>query len=196
MRAVEHWLWLRCQAQWLRPDATTWSAGSNLRCSGPPTVLPRPRRRSERQRAGRRAIRITPPVQQFSSRGTAMQLGRTWTALIVVQVAFAVAALPGTIFKAAGLLRMGTLPPAAAAAGLLGGTLHMSSDSGTTSDGPFAERMTTLIHRMQRAAGRFRCHVRRRDSGSRRARGHRNSWPAWPSCGSASRGGSWASSAA
>ena len=78
-----------------------------------------------------------------------MQLGRTWTALIVVQVAFAVAALPGTIFKAAGLLRMGTLPSAAAAARLLRGTLLMPSGSGTTPDAQFAERMTTLIQRTQ-----------------------------------------------
>ena len=93
--------------------------------------------------------RVQAGLQQFSSRGAGMQLGRTWTALIVVQVAFAVAALPGTIFKAAGLLRMGTLPPAAAATRLLRGTLHMPSDSGTTSDAQFAERMTTLIQRMQ-----------------------------------------------
>jgi hypothetical protein len=93
--------------------------------------------------------RVQAGLQQFSSRGAGMQLGRTWTALIVVQVAFAVAALPGTIFKAAGLLRMGTLPPAAAAARLLRGTLQMPSDNGTTSDAHFAERMTTLIQRMQ-----------------------------------------------
>ena len=93
--------------------------------------------------------RVQAGLQQFSSRGAGMQLGRTWTALIVVQVAFVVAALPGTIFKAAGLLRMGTLPPAAAAARLLRGTLQMPSDSGTTTDAQFAERMTTLIQRMQ-----------------------------------------------
>ena len=93
--------------------------------------------------------RVQAGLQQFSSRGAGMQLGRTWTALIVVQVAFVVAALPGTIFKAAGLLRMGTLPPAAAAARLLRGTVQMPSDSGTTTDAHFAERMTTLIQRMQ-----------------------------------------------
>jgi predicted permease len=96
--------------------------------------------------------RVQAGLQQFSSRGAGMQLGRTWTALIVVQVAFAVAALPGTIFKAAGFLRMGTIPPAAAAARLLRGTLQMPSASGITLDGPdarFAERMTTLIQRMQ-----------------------------------------------
>ena len=93
--------------------------------------------------------RVQADLKQFSSRGAGMQLGHTWTALIVVQVAFAVAALPGTTFKAAGLLRMGTLPPAATAATLLRGTLHMPSDSGTTSDAQFTERMTTLMQRMQ-----------------------------------------------
>jgi predicted permease len=92
--------------------------------------------------------RVQARLQQFSSRGAGMQLGRTWTALIVVQVALAVAALPGVIYKASGLLQVGTLPPAAAAASLLGGTLHMTSDRGTTPDAQFAERMTTLIQRM------------------------------------------------
>jgi predicted permease len=93
--------------------------------------------------------RVQARLQQFSSRGAGMQLGRTWTALIVLQVALAVAALPGTIFKAAGLLRMGTLPPAPAAARLLRGTLQMASDSGTSPDAQFPERMTTLIQRLQ-----------------------------------------------
>jgi predicted permease len=93
--------------------------------------------------------RVQAGLQQFSTRGAGMQLGRTWTALIVVQVAFTVMVLPGTIFKAAGLLRMGTLPPATAAARLLRGTLHMPSDGGTSSDARFAERMTTLIQRLQ-----------------------------------------------
>ena len=93
--------------------------------------------------------RVQASLQQFSSRGAGVQLGRTWTALIIVQVAFAVAVLPGTIFKAAGLLRMGTLPPAAAAARLLRGTLHVASDAGPTPDVHLAERTTTLIQRLQ-----------------------------------------------
>ena len=93
--------------------------------------------------------RVQAGLQQFSSRGAAMQLGRAWTALIVLQVALAVVALPGTIFKAAGLLRLGTRPPAAAAAGLLRGTLQMAGDSGTTSAAQFPERMTRLIQRLQ-----------------------------------------------
>ena len=52
--------------------------------------------------------RVHAGLQQFSSRGAGMQLGRTWTALIIVQVAFTVAVLPGAIYKAAGLLRIAT----------------------------------------------------------------------------------------
>ena len=92
--------------------------------------------------------RVQAGLQQFSSRGAAMQLGRTWTALIVVQVAIAVAALPGAIYKANGLLRMGTVPPAAAAARLLKGTLHMPRELGM-SETQFADRTTTLIQRLQ-----------------------------------------------
>ena len=93
--------------------------------------------------------RVQASLQQFSSRGAGIQLGRTWTALIVVQVALAVAALPGTIFKAAGLLRMGTLRPAAAAARLLRGTLDIPRNSRTTTDPRFGEQVTTLIQRIQ-----------------------------------------------
>ena len=121
--------------------------------------------------------RVQAGLQQFSSRGAGMQLGRTWTALIVVQVAFAVAALPGTIFKAAGLLRMGTLPPAAAAARLLRGTLHIAERQ--RDDARRAVRRTDddADSEDAGAAGRFRCHVRRRDSGSRGARGDRAGKP-------------------
>ena len=111
--------------------------------------------------------RVQAGLQQFSSRGAGMQLGRTWTALIVVQVAFAVAALPGAIFKAAGLLRMGTLPPAAAAARLLRGTLHMPSDSGTIVRRAIRRTDDDADSEDAGAAGGFRRHVRRRDSGSR-----------------------------
>jgi putative ABC transport system permease protein len=41
--------------------------------------------------------RVQEGLQQFSSRSSQMQLGRTWTALIVVQVAIAVAILPGAV---------------------------------------------------------------------------------------------------
>ena len=44
--------------------------------------------------------RVQAGLQQFSARGSGLQLGRTWTALIVLQVAIAVAALPGAMHYA------------------------------------------------------------------------------------------------
>ena len=88
-------------------------------------------------------------LQQFSSRGAGMQLGRTWTALIIVQVAFTVAVLPGAIYKAAGLLQDTTTPPAATASRLLRGTLHMPGEGGWRSAEEVATRMTALLQRLQ-----------------------------------------------
>lgn len=76
---------------------------------------------------GRAFIAIDTPEMQLGVR--ALQFGRTWTALIVLQVAIAVAALPGAISKAEVLLRLGTVPPATAASRLLKGTLtHAARD--------------------------------------------------------------------
>jgi predicted permease len=93
--------------------------------------------------------RVQASLQQFSSRGAAMRLGRTWTALIVVQVAFAVAALPGAIYKAHGQLQMGTVSPAAAATTLVKGRLYMPPEPGTSPDAHLPDRVTTLIQRLQ-----------------------------------------------
>jgi predicted permease len=93
--------------------------------------------------------RVQASLQQFSSRGAALQLGRGWTALIVVQVAIAVAALPGAIDNAAGLVRIGMLPPDAAAATLLQGTLHVPRASETVPDPRLAGRITRLLQRLQ-----------------------------------------------
>lgn len=90
--------------------------------------------------------RVQAGLQQFSARSAGMQLGRTWTALIIVQVALAVATLPGTIHKAAGLLRLGTLAPAPAVTALVAGTVH-SSDR--TSDADFGRQLATLLQRLQ-----------------------------------------------
>jgi predicted permease len=92
--------------------------------------------------------RVQSSLQQFSARGAGMRLGRTWTALILLQVALAVAALPGVIVKAAGLLRMGTLPAAPAAERLLAGTLQWPPEDAAP-DPRFAQRMTTLVQRLR-----------------------------------------------
>ncbi|HET7584915.1 MAG TPA: ABC transporter permease [Gemmatimonadaceae bacterium] len=44
-------------------------------------------------------------LQQFAARGSAMKLGRTWTALIIGQVAITVAVLPVSVHYASALLR-------------------------------------------------------------------------------------------
>ena len=93
--------------------------------------------------------RVQAGLQQFSSRGAGMQLGRLWTALIIVQVAVAVATLPGTIYKAFGLLTLGTLAPASQAATLLKGSLVSPRGTPPSSDARFTERMSILLERLR-----------------------------------------------
>ena len=94
--------------------------------------------------------RVQRSLQQFSSRGAGMQLGRTWTALIILQVALAVAALPVAIYNAEGALRLGRLQPAPAAHQLLKGRLETARDLGRTStDTRFTERMSALVHKLE-----------------------------------------------
>ena len=52
--------------------------------------------------------RVQAGLQKLTARGSQIQLGRLWTAMIVVQVAVAVAALPYTIYVAGASLRRGT----------------------------------------------------------------------------------------
>jgi putative ABC transport system permease protein len=52
--------------------------------------------------------RVQAGLQQIAVRGSQMQLGRMWTAMIVVQVAVAVAALPYAVYVAAASLQRGT----------------------------------------------------------------------------------------
>jgi putative ABC transport system permease protein len=92
--------------------------------------------------------RVQAGLQQFSARGAGMQLGRTWTALIVLQVAIAVATLPGAIAKTEGLLRMGTIRPAAAAAPLLRGSLYVQRNQATVNT-EVAARIATLMQRLR-----------------------------------------------
>src|SRR5690606_17356709 len=52
--------------------------------------------------------RMQAGLQQVTARGSQVQLGRMWTAMIVLQVAVAVAALPYTIYVAGAALQRGT----------------------------------------------------------------------------------------
>ena len=59
--------------------------------------------------------RVHAGLQHFASRGASMQLGRTWTALVVVQVAITVAALPAAMYYASEAVRIGMRGAAPAA---------------------------------------------------------------------------------
>ena len=86
-------------------------------------------------------------LQQFSSRGSGMQLGRTWTALIVVQVAIAVAVLPAAIHNAQESVGLGMRAAAPAAGSMLRGTLQMSGEG--VSPARLTDRITRLLHRLE-----------------------------------------------
>jgi predicted permease len=103
--------------------------------------------------------RLQAGLQQFSSRGSSMQLGGMWSALIIVQVAVAVAALPAAVDFADQAIRLGTRAPATAARGLLTATLVMEREAaGVGGDSAaaeaafrarFADRTAELIRRLE-----------------------------------------------
>jgi predicted permease len=85
-------------------------------------------------------------LQQFSSRGSGMQLGRTWTALIVVQVALAVVVLPAAIHNGQASVRLGIRAAAPGASDMLRGSLVMSGDPGPSR---FTDRMRMVMQRLE-----------------------------------------------
>ena len=103
--------------------------------------------------------RVQARLQQFSARGAGLRLGGTWTALIVLQVAVAVAVLPPALYKAERAYRVGVreLPPAAGP--LLRATLETSRD-GEPARGEaqaeavvFTARMTAWLQRLEAEPG-------------------------------------------
>jgi putative ABC transport system permease protein len=103
--------------------------------------------------------RVHAGLQHFASRGASMQLGRTWTALVILQVAITVAALPAAVYHASESVRIGMRGAAPAARDLVRGTLAFSrddaaGDGGTAArarvgDARFTDRMTTLLQRLE-----------------------------------------------
>ena len=67
-------------------------------------------------------------LQQFSVRGAGVQLGPTWTALIVLQVAVAVTVLPAAFYQGGQFFRAAARRPAPAAHGLVRATLALSRE--------------------------------------------------------------------
>lgn len=72
--------------------------------------------------------RVQAGLQQLSNRGSGMQLGRTWTVLIVAQVAVAVAVLPFAAYVAGQAVRRATVAPAYPVDEFLRGYLSMERD--------------------------------------------------------------------
>ena len=70
----------------------------------------------------------TAALQQFSGRAAGVQLGSTWTALIVLQVAIAVMVLPGALHFAAEANRHGMRQPSPLAHNLIEGVLFATAD--------------------------------------------------------------------
>jgi predicted permease len=102
--------------------------------------------------------RVQTGLQQFSARGAGMQLGRVWTALIVLQVASAVAALPAALYNVEVGSRVGMRSAPPAAAPLLRAELGMSRGGPTTSprtqpDPLFTARMAAWIQRLEAEPG-------------------------------------------
>jgi putative ABC transport system permease protein len=106
--------------------------------------------------------RMQSSLQQVSARGSSIKLGGVWTALIVLQVAFAVAALPAALYNAAGALRVGMRQPAPQASQLLRASLSMSHDEAALRADPaaraaegalFATRMETWLQRVSAEPG-------------------------------------------
>jgi predicted permease len=103
--------------------------------------------------------RVQAGLQHFASRGASMRLGRTWTALVFLQVAVTVAALPAAMYRANESFRIGMLGAAPAARDLIRGTLAFSRDDATGDGGSaaealignarFTDRMTTLLQRLE-----------------------------------------------
>ena len=103
--------------------------------------------------------RVNAGLQHFGSRGSSIKLGRTWTALIILQVAITVAALPTAMYFGSESLRAGLRSAAPATHELVRGTLAITRDDATGDGGSaararvgdprFTDRMTTLIQRLE-----------------------------------------------
>ncbi|HEU0077767.1 MAG TPA: ABC transporter permease, partial [Longimicrobiaceae bacterium] len=77
-------------------------------------------------------------LQQLSSGGSRMQLGRTWTALVVAQIAVAVAALPYSLFVAGQSVRRGAAEAAYPAEEILRASLSMEREGAPAGRDPAA----------------------------------------------------------
>jgi predicted permease len=145
---------------WITPESFSVSFGVILYSAGLAVVaaiiigvLPALKATGRRVQAG---------LQQFSARGAGLRLGGTWTALIVLQVAIAVAVLPAALYNAYASYRAGMRQPSPAAAPLLRATIAMTGADAVAGDDAsarartielFTTRMTALIDRLEAEPG-------------------------------------------
>jgi putative ABC transport system permease protein len=96
-------------------------------------------------------------LQQLSARGSELQLGRTWTLLIVAQVTLAVAALPAAVWQGEEWLRIGTTDAGYASNQYLAAFVQMErdwQDERATDFGPdfrqrYSARISELVQRLR-----------------------------------------------
>jgi predicted permease len=106
--------------------------------------------------------RVHAGLQQLGIAGSGMQLGRSWTVLIVAQVAAAVAILP-VAFHGIDVVMHATSDPVVATKGLLAATLHLDRVEAGTDDGGvnddeelrtrLAQRRAELVRRLEAEPG-------------------------------------------
>ena len=94
--------------------------------------------------------RVQQGLQQFSARAAGVQLGATWTALIVLQVAVAVAVLPAALYHGVEFFRLAAQRPATAAHGLVRTRLALSREGRAQGlDKRLGEFRTALTQRLE-----------------------------------------------
>lgn len=86
-------------------------------------------------------------LQQLSSRGARMRLGRTWTVLVVLQVAVAVAVLPYALWTTSRFLASGSAEPGYAIDEFVHATIAVDVDAVQRADA--SEARTDLIPRFE-----------------------------------------------
>jgi predicted permease len=95
------------------------------------------------------STRVNASLQRLSSGATGMQLGRTWTALIVAQAAFAVAVIPFAVHQARVFLEYGTAKAGFLSKDFLAFRLRMDRDVPTTAGASNYDREFTARYRTQ-----------------------------------------------
>ena len=91
--------------------------------------------------------RVNASLQRLSSGATGMQLGRTWTALIVAQTAFAVAVIPFAVHQARVFLEYGTAKPGFLSKDFLAFRLRMDRDVPASAGASSYDREFTARYR-------------------------------------------------